>query len=524
MTLRPSRAALFSLALVASVGGGVYGVSSCGGDSSNPGGDDASVDGDAQQGMDSPGPQCDANLQNDPHHCGMCTNACSTGQVCIAGLCKNECSPPSVVCSGVMGCVDLSTDLDHCGDCNRKCNAPEGGIPVPDGGAPEAGPDGGAGDAMADASSDASGDAPSEAGDDGGDDGGPVDDGQRIATATCAMGKCDYTCPAAPNVAKCGTDGCYDLTISPTHCGSCTTQCSGNCQQGVCCDPPSLVCGGVCTDVTTDPNNCGKCGNLCNVAGQSCNMGVCACPTGQDACNGACIDVTKDPNNCGSCGHVCHNGQQCLAGGCGAYTVTSPSTQAFVDACTLGGHTTVLPSTLDMATGVLTIPFTLQYWGSPTTQFWINVAGTVGLDGTPNQFDFPGELGNCPNAIPDGLKFMTSAALGVFGESSLETSATGICYGTQGAQPNRQLVVTWEDALDLDDTNSDLTFSAIMTETTNTIDFVYSKMNGTGTGNSQGQSAVVGIQSPQGLAGVTKWCLQQFATTVPQSVRFTPVP
>jgi hypothetical protein len=496
----------------------MYGLSSCGGNTDNGSGDDASIDVDAQPMMDSPS-TCDANLQNDPHHCGSCTMACSTGQVCNAGVCMNECTLPKVVCSGVMGCVDLGTDLDHCGDCNRKCNAPEGGIPVPEGGAPEGGQDGGG----VDATVDGSGDAASEAGDDGGDDGGSGDNGQRIATAECTMGKCDYTCPTAPNVAKCGTDGCFDLTLSPTHCGSCTTQCSGNCQQGVCCDSPSMVCGGVCTDVTTDPNNCGSCGKLCNVAGESCQMGACVCPMGQGACNGKCIDTTKDPNNCGSCGHACHNGQQCLAGGCGGYTVTSPSPQAFVDACSLGGHTAVLQSDFfGTATAVLSLPFTLQYWGSPTTQYWINSYAALGFDGTPVNGDYPGLSGSCPTAIPDG--FDTAAAASVFGDFNLEMSATGVCYAIQGNQPNRQLVVTWEDALDSNDTNSDMTFSAIVTETTSTIDFIYSKMNGTGSGDSQGASSIVGLQSPQGLGGINQWCDVMFANTVPQSVRFTPIP
>jgi hypothetical protein len=147
----------------------------------------------------------------------------------------------------------------------------------------------------------------------------------------------------------------------------------------------------------------------------------------------------------------------------------------------------------------------------------------VGLDGTPNPFGFPGEDGTCPNAIPDQFNVFKTAALGVFGDFDVETSVSGICYATQGVQPNRTLVVTWKDALELLDSNSDMTFSAIVAETTNTIDFVYSKMNGTG-GNSQGLNAKVGLESPQGLAGITQWCNQQFAATVPQSVRFTPIP
>ena len=505
MTLS-SRATLVSLVLLTFVGGGVYGLASCGGSSDNGSGDDGGDAGDATMMMDGPAQTCDANLQNDPHHCGSCTTSCSAGQFCSDGGCKNQCTAPEVSCSGVMGCIDLSKDLDHCGDCNRKCVAPQGGIPVPDGGV-------------------------ADAGGDAGDDGGPVDDGQRIATAQCNAGKCDFTCPQAPNVQKCVNDaspsGCFDITISAANCGGCGNQCSGACQQGICCDTPSEVCNGVCVDVTMDPNNCGGCGKLCNISGESCGLNdggapQCHCPAGQGPCNGSCIDVTKDPNNCGMCGHACHNGQQCLNGGCGGYSVTSPSPQAFVDACTLGGETTVLQSLTFGATPVLTLPFTLQYWGTPTTQYWINVEGALGFDANPDAFGYPGESGTCPNAIPDG--FTTDVAASVFGDFNLSTGANGICYAIQGNQPNRQLVVTWKDAMDSNDTNSDMIFSAIVTETSNTIDFVYKQMNGTGTGDSQGATAIVGLQSPLALAGVTKWCQQTFANTVPQSVRFTPIP
>jgi hypothetical protein len=274
-----------------------------------------------------------------------------------------------------------------------------------------------------------------------------------------------------------------------------------------------------------DPNNCGSCGKLCNISGGGCKLNdagapQCQCPPGKGACNGSCIDVLKDPNNCGTCGHACHNGQQCLGGGCGGYTVTNPSPQPWVDACSLGGSVTVLPSTQFTETGLLSLPFTLQYWGTPTNQFWIATAGTVGLDGVPT-FEFPGENGNCPNAIPDG--FVTSAAVGAFGDFEVVTSVKGICYATQGAMPNRQFVVTWEDATEAFDGTSDMTFSVVLSETTNTVDLLYHSMIGTGGGYAQGLNAKIGIQSTGGLGGITQWCDVASATTG-VSVRYTPIP
>src|SRR5215472_16317370 len=68
-------------------------------------------------------PTCDADLQSDPHHCGSCTNACSTGQTCSGGACKAVCTSPLLQC-GDAGCVDISSHAGNCGSCFRACTAP----------------------------------------------------------------------------------------------------------------------------------------------------------------------------------------------------------------------------------------------------------------------------------------------------------------------------------------------------------------------------------------------------------------
>jgi hypothetical protein len=54
-------------------------------------------------------------------HCGTgCASAaCGDDQVCAAGACT--CRPGLTQCTGVVGCVDLQEDVQHCGMCRTDC-------------------------------------------------------------------------------------------------------------------------------------------------------------------------------------------------------------------------------------------------------------------------------------------------------------------------------------------------------------------------------------------------------------------
>ncbi len=66
---------------------------------------------------------CEANL-NSSANCGTCGKTCPTGQVCNATQCAFDCGV-LLECSG--GCVDILTDVAHCGGCNQACVASPGG-------------------------------------------------------------------------------------------------------------------------------------------------------------------------------------------------------------------------------------------------------------------------------------------------------------------------------------------------------------------------------------------------------------
>jgi hypothetical protein len=154
----------------------------------------------------------------------------------------------------------------------------------------------------------------------------------------CTIGGCAgafANCDGAPG------NGCETNTGNdPSHCGTCTTVCSGTggspvCSGGVCsgiscsaglgnCDAnPGNGCE---TDLTT-LTNCGTCGKACsaNHGTPSCVGGSCqiACSSGWDNCDGnlanGCETSIGSVNNCGGCGQPCSaaNGTPlCSSGQC----------------------------------------------------------------------------------------------------------------------------------------------------------------------------------------------------------------
>jgi hypothetical protein len=183
---------------------------------------------------------------------------------------------------------DLSTNNDHCGGCNVRCNTAQG-FQCCNGQCVQPASDenncGGCGDPV-------TGDhvcAPGE---------------------ICCSGLCTST---DTDIANCG--GC-STSANPRACATDGTQ---------------LCCGGVCREIKTDDANCGKCGvpatgeNICRVVlGEKCCDGVCqnilsssahcggcggnprACGTGIEACcMGVCTSIVDNDLACGACGNNC---------------------------------------------------------------------------------------------------------------------------------------------------------------------------------------------------------------------------
>ncbi|MBI5544633.1 MAG: hypothetical protein HY901_12140 [Deltaproteobacteria bacterium] len=94
---------------------------------------------------------------------------------------------------------------------------------------------------------------------------------------------------------------------------------AGCTQSTVTCDAPFTACTAtICANLDADPQHCGDCGTSC-ATGQSCVLGVCACPAGTTPCNGICVSLDNDTENCGACGNSCQD-QVCINGTCGCFT------------------------------------------------------------------------------------------------------------------------------------------------------------------------------------------------------------
>jgi len=168
---------------------------------------------------------------------------------------KITCTSPELLC-GDAGCVDLTNNAAHCGQCNTVCATadagalvqgqsgnPDAGVPTPDGGWPDAG------------------------------------EPWSLGTPTCAKSACAVTCPGTMTLC---TDGvCYDTQQFHDHCGNCNTACQTTeyCGKGHCCATGTEWCGSSCIDVYSDTSNCGACGN--------------ACPQNYSCVNGACTTCSN---------------------------------------------------------------------------------------------------------------------------------------------------------------------------------------------------------------------------------------
>jgi hypothetical protein len=185
------------------------------------------------------------NLKTDSQHCGSCNRNCN-GLACNNGTCAT-CPSGRHNCNGE--CV-LNTDPDSCGPTScTPCRAPANG------------------------------------------------------TATCEAAQCDFTCN--PGYHRCGNE-CFSNLLD-NYCGNlCNTECpppeggTARCDNGMCVQ---MCPSGGSTGTDT---NCSRCGDQC-MAGERCINGACSCPGGGQ--------VGEDAH-CSSCTDRCMNGTECLSGSC----------------------------------------------------------------------------------------------------------------------------------------------------------------------------------------------------------------
>ncbi len=238
------------------------------------------------------------DLSTDVEHCGDCTTVCvlpHATPACMLGECViSVCLPPWADCNGIAadGCeANLHADVDHCGACGEIC-APFQSTPA------------------------------------------CVDGTCTIAACRPPWGDCNGAV----------SDGCEtDLTSSLEHCGGCGSLCApphadgvcidGNCAIALCdfgyADCDGLAANGCEANLLEDEAHCGGCGASCSPANAQglCVLGVCtvgACLSGMGDCNGLAADgcetdLAASLEHCGGCGSSCvlpHASSHCDLGNC----------------------------------------------------------------------------------------------------------------------------------------------------------------------------------------------------------------
>lgn len=214
---------------------------------------------------------CETNPNTSVDHCGGCGQTCTPGNVmsrsCVGGMCTfSGCLGGFADCDlmGRNGCeVNTSNDAANCGSCNMRCP------------------------------------------------------GATNASGTCNASRCSIACN--PGFANCDgsmANGCeVDTNTAVGNCGRCGTVCpvpanatAATCAMGRCgftCAAGSDNCDGAAAngcevDINTNAN-CGRCGVRCTGMA-SCNNGTCECPGGNTPCG-------MNPVTCCTPMQMCMNGR-----------------------------------------------------------------------------------------------------------------------------------------------------------------------------------------------------------------------
>ncbi|MDP3275961.1 MAG: hypothetical protein Q8Q09_12245 [Deltaproteobacteria bacterium] len=213
------------------------------------------------------------DVGSDIAHCGACGRACrpnpNSRAVCEAGSCTQLCLTGFADCDALAtnGCeVNLGSNSAHCGRCGQACVFANS-APVCSGGACAAG------------------------------------------TCLAGFGNCDGN----------AANGCETAINSSDHCGGCGVRCAGatpvcDVGRGMCssgCGGADMRCGSSCVNTTTDTAHCGGCDRRCTVSNgvPGCAAGVCgvrSCAAGFADCdrvaaNGCEANLQTDPVNCTAC-------------------------------------------------------------------------------------------------------------------------------------------------------------------------------------------------------------------------------
>jgi len=199
--------------------------------------------------------ECETNLQEDVEHCGACGNACSDARGkpgCVNGECKIDCETGYGDCDDdpSNGCErDLTSDVDSCGQCGRRCTAAHGEAYCIAGECGVSHCEEGFDDCNANA-----------------DGGGDTDGCETNLSTLSDCGSCGHICSSPGAVVSCLDGSCVGV-----RCLLGYADCNADAGDGELGD-------GCETYVVNDPDNCDGCRNHC--------------------ASGVCVDSVCEPSPC----------------------------------------------------------------------------------------------------------------------------------------------------------------------------------------------------------------------------------
>ncbi len=266
----------------------------------------------------------------------------------------------------------------------------------------------------------------------------------------------------------------------------------------------------------------GAMGGRCRTATSRCDAGL-ACD--DDRLAPTCRTAVAEGERCDPAGvtNICVSPARCTTAMAVSTCRTAPYIESrlmpptFVNACASGGTRIALAGTSrddTHATAPLTIPFTFRFFGVDYTRVWPSTNGYAVFGATAPQ-DRPGGRDRFPaDEGPLVAAFWADLVLRAAPGSDL-------CVRTVGAAPDRQFVIEWLDAYHTTYDSTHLTFEVVLTETTNTVDVIYNRLDPAGDTTAEyvrGALATIGLQSDRGAQFVAH--AGTVATTA--GLRFTP--
>lgn len=228
------------------------------------------------------------------------------------------------------------------------------------------------------------------------------------------------------------------------------------------------------------------------------------------------------------------------------------STQANIDACSLQSACAQpegcsITAPLTNSVGVIPFPFTF-YSTQATTKVRFTRDGVVTFGETiPPSADHSSTPFKNINLPENPVSISASPGIFVFWDQLdytttgyTKVNSPGICYASTGSAPNRRFILTWRNMRGLNDPDNsmNLTFSAILYEGSEAIDFTYGSMVGTSANDvnvypvspavtyarrAAGKKAVIGVQGG-GIASPFPAVRGGLDTSSGKAYRFTPIP